>query len=224
MIEQEKVLGLQSIPLGCPLDPLFGNGLQTRTITQVYGPPASGKTNVALLAITQAARMGLRSVFIDPEGSFSQERLKQIAGKDYDTVMESTILMEPSSFAEQAEMIASLEQQDVSLIVVDSIVYHYRLEFDPEQRHECSRELGMQAAQLLDLARKKNAAVLITNQVYSNPDTQRTEPVAGDTLKYASKIVVGLETRGERVAHLVRHTFKKEGDVVRFKIVGAGIV
>jgi DNA repair protein RadB len=79
-------------------------------------------------------------------------------------------------------------------------------------------------AQLLDLARKKNAAVLITNQVYSNPDTNSIEPVAGYTLKYASKIVLGLENRFERTAHLIRHQFKREGEAIKYRITETGIV
>ncbi len=224
MSMMEEVIGLRSIPLNCPVDSLLGGGLPTRTITQVYGPPASGKSNIAMLAIVQAGRMGLRSVFIDPEGSFSDKRMQQIAGGDYDRVMESTLLLEPASFSEQGEMLASLKETPFDLIVVDSVVYHYRLEFDPEQRRECSRELGVQMAQLLDLARKKNAAALVTNQVYTNPDTSGLEPVAGDTLKYASKIVIGLEKRFERVAHLIRHQFRREGEAVKYQIVETGIV
>ncbi|MBN3037665.1 MAG: DNA repair and recombination protein RadB [Candidatus Diapherotrites archaeon] len=217
---------IERIPLNCGIDGLLGGGIPCRSITQVYGPAGVGKTNIALQATVNTVRMGKKVAFIDPEGSFCQERVRQMAGKDEKKVLANTLLFEPSSFSEQASIISAIHSgwdEDIALVVVDSIVYYYRLEFDRENRHESSRELGVQLASLLDIARKNNAAVLVTNQVYNNPETSGIEPVGGDTLKYGSKVIVALSNQGERIARLVRHHCRQEGTLARFRITDAGL-
>ena len=62
------------------LDELLGGGLETRTITQIYGEPASGKSTLCMLAAVFCLREGHPVVYIDSEG-FSIERFRQIAGE-----------------------------------------------------------------------------------------------------------------------------------------------
>lgn len=215
---------MEFVPLNCGLDELLGGGIRTRTITQIYGPPGSGKTNIALQAAVNAARMGKRVVFIDPESGFSEKRLEQMVGKDKEKILKKIILFEPENFEEQGKIISSLwNLDDVGLVIVDSIVYHYRLEMDQENPRPLSQELGRQVAELLNLARKKNLAVLITNQVYTNVDNGHVEPVGGDTLKYGSKIIIEL-SKEPRKARLVKHKFLKSGKEVEFRIVGRGVI
>ena len=126
---------IKCIPTNSPLDELFGNGIMARTVTQVYGPPGSGKSNIAMQALVNCVRMGKKVAFIDPEGSFSPQRLEQMAPTDKQRVLDNTYLSEPSSLDEQAQAIAGLEEKDdIALIIVDSIVYYYRLEMDRENR------------------------------------------------------------------------------------------
>ncbi|MCD6414347.1 MAG: DNA repair and recombination protein RadB [Candidatus Diapherotrites archaeon] len=215
---------MNCIPLNCSIDELMGGGIRARTITQVYGPPGSGKTNIALQASINAVKMGKRAVFIDPESGFSEKRLEQMVGKDKEKILSSIILFEPGSFGEQGKIISSLwELDDIGLVVVDSIVYHYRLEMDQENPRPLSQELGRQVGELLNLARKKDLAVLITNQVYTNMDNGHVEPVGGDTLKYGSKVIVEI-TKEPRKAKLIKHKFLKSGKEVEFKIVGKGVI
>lgn len=215
---------MNCVPLNCGLDELLGGGIRTRTITQIYGPPGSGKTNIALQAAINAVRMGKRVVYIDPESGFSEKRLEQIVGKEKEKVLENIILFEPENFEEQGKIISSLHKlEDIGLVIVDSIVYHYRLEMDQDNPRPLSQELGRQVAELLNLARKKNVAVLITNQVYTNIDNGHVEPVGGDTLKYGSKIIIEL-TKEPRKAKLIKHKFLKSGKEVEFKIVGKGVI
>jgi DNA repair protein RadB len=214
---------MNSVPLNCGLDELLGGGVRARTITQVYGPSGSGKTNLAMQAAVNAVRMGKKVAFIDPESGFSEKRLQQIAGKDYERVLENTFLFEPSSLKEQGDVIAGLAKHEgLGLIIVDSIVYYYRLEMDHEKPREAHQELGLQLAQLLDLARKKNLSVLVTNQVYSDVDTGNVEPVGGDILKYGSKIIMEL-SKEPRKARLVKHKFLKSGQEKDFEIIGKGL-
>ncbi len=213
----------ENVPLNCPIDELIGGGLPSGLITQIYGPPGSGKSNIALQAAINCTRMGLRALFIDPEGSFSLKRIAQMdpSKKSLDLV----ILAEPASMAEQAEAIESARGiGNLGLVVVDSIVYHYRLEREPDDPQKANRELGLQMATLLDIARKRGIPVLVTNQVYTNIDTGLVEPVGGDIMKYSSKVIVELSHSSERHARLVKHVFMKDGKSVAFKIAGKGVI
>ena len=71
--------------------------------------------------------MGMRILFIDPEGSFSLKRLEQMQPSK--EVLKSVVLREPASMEEQAEAIEGAWNIDnLGLVVMDSAVYHYRLE------------------------------------------------------------------------------------------------
>ena len=165
------------------------------------------------------------TVFIDTEGSFNEERLKQIAGASYDEVLRRTKLHEITSFEQQDSIINSLEEAD--FVIVDSISSLYRLERDDENVREINRTLGRQMNTLLQYARTHDVPVLVTNQVYSGFDSGKIEPVGGDTVKYDSKIMMELQKNGEagsRKAILIKHLFKKEGEEANFRIVGSGLV
>jgi DNA repair protein RadB len=204
-----------------------------KTITQIYGEPASGKTNICLLATADVAGGGKKVIFIDTEGSFSKERFDQISGKDNEKLLKNIILAEPSDFDEQKIAINKLEdlmiREDVGLVVVDSLVSLYRLQMgatgDP---YEVNREMGRQLSQLLKVSKKYNIPVIVTNQIYATFDKDgsgsRILPVGKDLLKYWTKIIIHLTRDGRyRIATVVRHNFKPEGSKVRFSIDNKGI-
>ncbi|MFD1596627.1 ATPase domain-containing protein, partial [Haloplanus litoreus] len=68
----------EPVSTGCPpLDDLLGGGFERGTVTQVYGPPAAGKTNLALSAAVQVAASGGTAVYVDTEG-LSVDRFRQL--------------------------------------------------------------------------------------------------------------------------------------------------
>lgn len=214
------------VAIGCrSIDDLMGGGLPNKMLIQIYGPAGSGKTNIALQSLVNAIKAGKNTIFIDTEGSFNEERLKQLAGASYDEVLKRTRLYEVTSFEQQDSIINALEKAD--FVIVDSISSLYRLERDEENVRELNRTLGRQMNTLLQYARTHDVPVLVTNQVYSGFDTGKIEPVGGDTVKYDSKIMVELQKNGEagsRKAILIKHLFKKEGEEANFRIAGAGLV
>jgi DNA repair protein RadB len=218
------------IPLECPIDSLVGGGIEKGSITQFYGPPGSGKTNIALKMLVQCAKNGKKAVFIDTEGGLSIERMRQISGEDFDTFAGNIIVLEPTTFGEQDEAIKRIEyslksgEEKVDLIVLDSAVALYRLKEGGQT--EINRELGKQMGLLSRLARKHNVAVIITNHIYSVFDEDGViEPVGGTILKYWSKIIIELvkNENGERFAVLRRHRSKPEGLKAKFEIVNEGL-
>ena len=204
-------------------DQLVGGGLQEGVVTQIYGPPASGKTNLALIASANALGEG-RVIYVDPEGGFSVERLKQIAGEKFDDVLNNIIFFQPTTFDEQKVAISRLDEvitsMHVSLVVVDSIAMLYRMEEDKDVRM-----LGRMLAQLLRIARKYNIPVLLTNQVYSEFDTNIIRPIGGQITEYFTKNVIELCRREDnsRYAVLRRHQNQPEALSIEFKITTKGI-
>ncbi|MGZ7095328.1 MAG: DNA repair and recombination protein RadB [Methanobacterium sp.] len=218
------------LPVGCSIDNVIGGGIEKGCITQFYGPPGSGKTNIALKLLIQCARNEKKSVFIDTEGGLSIERVKQISGDDFEKNAGNIIVFEPTTFKEQNEVLQKIENslksgsEDIDLIILDSAVALYRLKEDNQV--ELNRELGKQMGLLSRLSRKYGIAVIITNHIYSLFDEENTiEPVGGTILKYWSKIIVELEKKdnGDRFAVLKRHKSKKEGAMVKFEIIERGL-
>lgn len=218
------------IPVGCSLDTIIGGGIEKGCLTQFYGPPGSGKTNIILKMLVEVAKKGNKAILVDTEGGLSIERMKQIAGEDFERFASNIIVLEPTTFKEQDEAIKKIEislksgKDNIELIVLDSAVALYRLK-DGGQT-EINRELGKQMGLLSKLARKYDIAVIITNHIYSVFDEEGViEPVGGTILKYWSKIIIELvkTENGERFAILKRHKSKPEGAKVKFEIIDSGL-
>ena len=112
------------VSVGAALDGLLGGGIRPGILTHFFGPPASGKTNIALVATSNALGKG-KVLYVDPEGGFSPERLAQIAGDRHRDVLENTLLVKPTTFEEQKVALEKLEDIvtsiKVGLVIVDSI-------------------------------------------------------------------------------------------------------
>ena len=218
------------IPLACSIDSIIGGGIEKGSITQFYGPPGSGKTNISLKMLVQCAKSGKKAVFIDTEGGLSIERMKQITGDQFDEIAGNIIVLEPTTFEEQYEAIKKIEyslksgEENIDLIILDSAVALYRLK-DGGQT-EINRDLSKQMGLLSMIARKYDIAVVVTNHIYSIFDEDGAiEPIGGTILKYWSKIIIELvkDENGERFAILKRHRSKAEGLKVKFEIVNEGL-
>ncbi|MCC7550473.1 MAG: DNA repair and recombination protein RadB [Methanobacterium sp.] len=218
------------IPTSSPIDSLIGGGVEKGVITQFYGPPGSGKTNIALNLLVQNAKSGKNGVFVDTEGGLSIERVKQISGTDFSVLAANIIVFEPSTFIEQDSVLRRIEKmvesgEPVELIILDSAVALYRVR--EGESSQLNLELGRQMGRLTRLAQKHDIAVVITNQVYASFEGEgMVEPVGGTILKYRSKIMVELErgdVNGERYAILKRHRSRPEGLRTRFRIVDSGL-
>ncbi|MFA7197922.1 MAG: DNA repair and recombination protein RadB [Methanoculleus sp.] len=211
-----------------PLDDLLGGGLERRTITQIYGEPASGKSTLCLMAVVASLRAGNSVVYIDTEG-FSVERFKQIAGENAGQLANRLYLFEPIDFAQQGTMIADAEgllrKSDgapVDLLVMDSATALYRTELDLGR--EAVRKLSHHMIRLLGLAKKYDIPVLITNQIYMDVERDRVAGLGGTALEHISKAIIRLEKKDSvRRAMLRKHRSRPEGLSFDFVITEDGI-
>ena len=215
------------------LDKLLAGGFESDVITTIYGPAGSGKSCICMLCSVGTVRNGKKVLYVDTEGGFSVERLKQLAPKDYKEIIEKIVFYRPTSFAEQKKAFENLKnaitgkETRLGLIVVDSIAMLYRLEIGQTRDvYEVNKEMGLQIAYLAEIARKKKIPVLLTNQVYANfEDPNKVNLVGGDLLKYGSKCLLELKKlhKGKRVARIVKHRSLPEEMEVLFRLVEDGL-
>ncbi|THE63729.1 DNA repair protein RadB [Salinadaptatus halalkaliphilus] len=245
----------EPISTGCgPVDELLGGGFERGTVTQLYGPPAAGKTNVALSAAVEAAVDGGTVVYIDTEG-VSVDRFEQLLSAhvedakraarggchdaepatrdetgdlDVESVASRIVIEDALDFEEQAAAVRDAEEfaQRADLIVLDSATGFYRLERTADgDEGEALRSVTRQVTHLLSLARKHDLAVVLTNQVFADPDADRTRALGGNTLEHWTGVVLRLERfrGGKRRATLEKHRSKAVGESAQFAITDSGL-
>jgi DNA repair protein RadB len=214
------------LKLPVPLHELLG-GIEFKALTNFYGAPGTGKTNLCIMLSLECIRNGGKVVYIDTEGGFSPERLSQLSGGDAGP-LGSISLLEPKDFKEQGDVIRGLDKLQADLVILDSAAALYRLEYsDPNKEAlEANRELSRQMSVLSNLARKREIPVIVTSHTYKNWETDLNEIVGGDAVKYWSKAMVFLERTGrmsERNATIIKHRWLPEGLSTKFVITQDGI-
>ena len=227
-LRKECEIALERLPSGSDVfDAFLDRGYEKDTITTIYGPAASGKTTLCLLASIDAVKHGKKVVFIDTEGGFSIARFNQLCHDE--SVLGNIFILKPTTFQEQHKVITRLNNmvdEHIGLIVVDTIGMLYRVEYGKKHNtKEVNNLLSQQINLLTEIARKCNIPVLITNQVYSDFDIKdAVKIVGGDLVTYASKCMVELKKAkgGVRGAILRKHRSLPEKDIT-FKIVEKGV-
>lgn len=225
------------------LDKLLGGGIETGAITEAYGQYSSGKTSLAhQLAVNvqlpkeKGGANGL-AVWIDSENTLRPNYIQDIAkaaGLDATRVLKNFRGVRSFNSDHQmllAEKISDLitkEKLPIKLIIVDSLMSHFRSDFCGRgMLADRQQKLNKHMHVLLRLAQQYNIAVYVTNQVMAKPDTffgDPTEAVGGHVLHHASTYRVYLRRgkKGTRVAKLVDAPAMPESECI-FQITGEGI-
>lgn len=205
------------IQTGCiSLDKLLGGGFPTGSLSLIYGEAETGKTSLAIQCVVNCARRGFKSLFIDNDGTFSYERLSQIAEYDYERISPLIIIIRPTKFQEQIKAIDHLEKvisQKFGLVVVDTLTSLYCVETDSKKgTFAVNRELNRQLAVLTQIAKTLGLAVIINSQVRSFPVKDKIElkPVAMRVQNFWSDIVIDMKKTGQtRVVQVIREKHPK---------------
>ncbi|HWQ20985.1 MAG TPA: DNA repair and recombination protein RadB [Methanotrichaceae archaeon] len=219
---------LDRLPSGCqPLDQLLGGGFESGIITQLYGEAGTGKTNIVLQLSVQAVARGLKVIFIDTEG-FSADRFMQIAGQDAKDIASRIAIFEPMDLEQQHISIRDASKiigRDFGLVIVDSATSLYRVELEADDNRAIRRSLSSQMGELQEMTRRHRIPAVITNQVYTEIETNRLRPIGGTSLGHISKAIISLEKVGNglRRARIIKHRSQPEGETAGFKITAKGV-
>lgn len=227
-------------------DALLGGGIQTMSITEVFGEFRTGKTQLCMtMCITvqlneENGGCNGKAAFIDTEGTFRPERLKEIAQRynlDPETALENVIFARAYNSEHQNELLLHLagkfseEPNRYKILIVDSIISLFRTDFSGRgELGERQQKLNQFLARLMRIAEEYNVAVLITNQMMADPGASLTfvadpkKPIGGHVLAHASTTRVYLRKgRGEtRVAKIYDSPDVPENEAV-YAITGGGI-
>lgn len=221
------------IPTGCRiLDSILKGGISSESVNLIYGEPETGKTTMAMQCAINCARRGSKTLFIDCDGTFSAERLSQIAGNDFEKISGLVVLMKPSDFREQTLIIdhsADYVTEHFGLIVFDTVTSLYGAEVaeSPAKAFGLNRELNRQLACLAQTAKLSKIAMLLTSQVRTVFEEKNVsiEPVASRVLKFWADTVINLKfTENPRLINAILEKPKAQKPFCHLKIEKSGIV
>jgi DNA repair protein RadA len=192
---------------GCNSLDLLDGGIEAGVITQVYGPPGSGKTQLCH-TLSVMLPFDYRAIYIDTEGSFRPERIQEIAnarGLHPKQILQKILVtkaLDINQLESRIEAACSKIDTDnkIKLLIVDSIIYHYRAECAGRSKlPEKIQRLNKYMHLLQKTASNNAVAVMVTNhQTQSSVDGayNRVAPLGGNAMSYASKYRVHLDYRG----------------------------
>ena len=214
------------------LDDLLIGGIETQAVTEFYGEFGSGKTQIChtlCLTVQQPVEQGGlngSAVYIDTENTFRPERLRDIAtqrGMDPDKALEGIIVAKAYNSSHQELLVGELgkvlDDSNIRLVIVDSLMGHYRAEFLGRgtlaiRQHRLNRFMHL----LTRTAETRNVAIVITNQVMSAPDSffgDPTRPVGGHVVAHTSTYRLYLRKSGKnRIAKMKDSPYHPEQDAV----------
>lgn len=252
------------------VDELLGGGVETQSITEVYGEFGAGKSQIShqLSVNVQLPKEhgGLEgsTIFIDTEDTFRPERIDDmVRGLEDDVLADAMELHEVEGspdddeamdelvqsfldkihvakafnsnhqilLAEKAKEVAG-ENEDtewpVRLVSVDSLTAHFRAEYVGRgELASRQQKLNKHLHDLMRIGDLFNTAILVTNQVQSNPDAffgDPTKPIGGNILGHTSTFRIYLKkSKGtKRIVRLVDAPNLAEGEAV-MRVENAGL-
>ncbi|MUW15183.1 DNA repair and recombination protein RadA [Halorubrum sp. CBA1125] len=252
------------------VDDLLGGGIETQSITEVYGEFGSGKSQVthqmAVNVQLSKENGGLEGgcIFVDSEDTFRPERIDDmVRGLDDEILAEEMERREiegtPSDeeamerlieafldqihvakafnsnhqilLAEKAKELASEHEETewpVRIVCVDSLTAHFRAEYVGRgELAERQQKLNKHLHDLMRIGDLYNTAILVTNQVASNPDSyfgDPTQAIGGNILGHASTFRIYLrKSKGDkRIVRLVDAPNLADGEAV-MRVQGEGL-
>ncbi|KIV89071.1 DNA repair protein rhp51 [Exophiala mesophila] len=228
------------------LDRLLGGGIETGSITEIFGEFRTGKSQIChTLAVTCQLPFDMgggegKCLYIDTEGTFRPVRLLSVAnryGLEGQEVLDNVAYARAYNSEHQLQLLQQAAQMmcetRFSLLIVDSATSLYRTDYNG--RGELSSRQSHMARFLRTLQRLADEfgiAVVITNQVVAqvdggpsamyNPDPKK--PIGGNIIAHASTTRLSLKKgRGEtRICKIYDSPCLPESDTL-FAIYEHGI-
>lgn len=185
-------------------------------LVQLHGPPAAGKTSLALTV----ARERSPACLVLPEQPLP-ERMGAVLGP----AAEETLVARPTGFDEQAAAVERgcqlLADGRTTCLVLDSLTYLYR--FERLSATDALQALFDQVRRMRQAARAGDGLAVFTNQVRGGPDGWTA--LGGPALAHASDVIVELSPlEGDwRVARLETHPSRPAGAVWELELTDTGV-
>jgi len=187
------------------LDTLLQGGIETGSITELFGEFRTGKTQLChtlcvtcQLPVSQGGGEG-KALYIDTEGNFRPERLIAIAERyklDGNLVLDNVAYARAYNSDHQAQLLvqaaAIMAESRFALLVVDSSTALYRTDFSGRGELNARQiHLARFLRSLSRLADEFGVAVVITNQVVAMVDgailqADTKKPIGGNIMAHAS--------------------------------------
>lgn len=228
------------IETGCPtIDDALNGGFPRGEVSHVYGEGGSGKTNLAAAtAVHTVAQGGAVFFYVTEESPLDRIETLATAHPDTDpaTAFDQIFLQSLDNFTDQHDELTTVTIADdvgdiADLLIVDSLSGFYRLERgtrDEDKHQQLEDQLTDQLIHLLSVARRKDIAVLVTNQVYYHPDIGRNRPLGGTLLRNWCKVVGRLEefSNNRHALTIEKHSHPtvSDGETAIFAIKEEGLV
>ncbi|KAK9837579.1 hypothetical protein WJX74_000796 [Apatococcus lobatus] len=242
-VSREKLI--VKITSGCTaVDEILGGGYETKSITEIYGEYRTGKTQIChtLCVASQMSRENLggagKVAIVDTEGTFRPERIPPIAerfGLDAEAVLSNIVCARAYTHEQQSELLvgvaALMAEEPFRMLIMDSITANFRVDFCGRgELADRQQKLGQLLAKLKKIADEFNVAVIITNQVMSDPSggamfvVDPKKPVGGHVMSHASTWRLSLRKgKGDqRVMKVVASPSKGEAEA-SYQIFDSGI-
>jgi len=211
------------------IDKLLDGGLEEGIVTEIYGEGGSGKTSFALMVAVQAAEAVSKVHFIDCEG-VSPARLRQIAGEGHKKTARRILFFEPNSMKELEDHLArsiklAKKDKDVGLVVLDTLATFYRQVIGTRDEASARSLITNLVVRLHRLARDKGIPVLVTNQVFFDPESGNILPLGGQGIGHIAKTILRLDrlAPGRRGLVLMKHRHRSEGEKVDLLVTDKGL-
>lgn len=188
------------------LDKLLGGGMETGSITEIFGEFRTGKTQIChtlavtcQLPISQGGGEG-KCLYIDTEGTFRPERLLAIAEKfklNGSEVLDNVAYARAYNTDHQLQLLiqaaAMMSESRFALLIVDSVTALYRTDYSGRGELAARQmHLARFLRHLLRLCDEYGIACVITNQVVAQVDggsafqADPKKPIGGNILAHAS--------------------------------------
>ncbi|MBR3176610.1 recombinase RecA [Candidatus Saccharibacteria bacterium] len=183
------------------LDLALGGGYPKGRIIEIYGPESSGKTTLALHAISEIQKQGGQAAFIDAEHALDPAYARKIGVNTGDL-----LISQPDNGEQALEICETLVRSGaVDLIVVDSVAALVpQAEIDGDMG---DAQMGLQARlmsqamrKLTGIISKTKATVIFINQIrmkigvmFGNPETT----TGGNALKFYASVRIDIRRIGQ---------------------------
>lgn len=194
LLGESDVMDIESIPSGSlSLDCALGiGGYPKGRIVEIYGPESCGKTTLAIHAVAEAQKMGLKAAYIDAENAFDREYAAAL-GVDVNKLY----FAQPDCGEDCLEIATKLiSSGKIGICVIDSVAALIpRAELEGAMG---DARIGLQARlmsqalrKMVGIIKKSNCLCIFINQIrekigvlFGNPETT----TGGNALKFYASI------------------------------------